>query len=233
LLKEVKEQNPDVSDQSDCTMASSLVWHACLNLKKYYHWAKENKEVRVVPEELSKCLSAFGALVYWASIRDSYHVNVNPMLHSFVWEVHDSLIQMVGAATAGEKAFFDVNKHVMPKNHRECLQREEHQLRWELEQLPSGMASWIVKQDLLKVQHLDRIGSAVIIGMADFSSALETVEPWSLPVFISEAFNEIANAVVVEKKKAMTSTIPPALQTRDTYGRSIWTSQSQCCLPRR
>ena len=97
------------------------------------------------------------------------------------------------------------------------LQSEEQQLRWELEELPSGMASWIVKQDLLKVQHLDRITSAVIMGLSDFSSALETVEPWSLPVFMQRAFGQIANKVD-EKKKAVTS-MPPTLQMRNTHGR--------------
>lgn len=199
-------------------MACSLVWHVCTILKKYYHLAKEHDEkVRVVPEELTKCLSAFGTLVYWVSIRDSYHVNANPMLHSFAWEVHDALIQMVGAATAGEVVFFDVDKLVVPPMHRQSLQSEEQQLRWELEELPSGMASWIVKQDLLKVQHLDRITSAVIMGLSDFSSALETVEPWSLPVFMQRAFGQIANKVD-EKKKAVTS-MPPTLQMRNTHGR--------------
>lgn len=211
-----------------CTMAAdSLVLHVCVILKKYYHLAKEHDEkVRVVPEEITKCLSAFGTLVYWLSIRESYHATVNPVLHSFAWDIHDSLIQMVGAATNGELSFFNVNDE-MPPMHRQSFQLEQGLLRCELDQLPSGMAAWLVKKDLLHVQHMDRVSSAVILGMADFASALENVEPWSIPGYISKAFGQITKKVE-ERKKAMTSTMPPTLKMRTAHSQHARANVGAC-----
>lgn len=202
------------------TMASNnLVWYVCLILKQYYHLAREHDEkFKVVPEGITKCLSAFGTLVYYVSIRDTYHANANPCLHSFAWDVHDSLIQMVGAATAGEVAFFDVDKHVMPPMHRKAFQCQLQYLRCELDALPASMASWIVKQDALKVKHLDRIASAIIMGMADFAEALENIEPCPIPLYISVACRKISEKVQ-ERLAEMTSTMPPTLPMRNAHGR--------------
>ncbi len=199
-------------------MASGIVWEACDSLKHYYNLAKEHDDkCKLVPIGLTETHSGLAALVYWLSLRDGYHESNNPVLHSLGWELHDSVVQMIGAAADDEKDFFKATEP--SPSHRQLLLCQQGQLKWELQMLPGTMATWAVKQDGVKMKHFQRMTRAVMVGMKDVFDTVNNVIAWPIPLEIAGAFAEVVRAVQ-QRQAQLSATIPPSLQMRNSIGRA-------------
>lgn len=199
-------------------MTSGLVWQGCDYLKKYYHLVKEHdRECKLVPKGLCETHSGLAALVYWLSLRDDYHECNNPVLHGLGWQLHDSVVQMIGAARVDEIEFFEATQP--GGSHRELLLCQQGELRWELQNLPDTMATWAVKLDGVKMKHFERMTSAVVSGMRDVYDTINNITAWPVPLEISRAFANVRQAMQ-HRQAQLSATISPSTQITNSFGRT-------------